>query len=123
MYEIFIRTDFSAAHYLRDYPGDCEHLHGHNWGVEVAVRSSDLNRIDIGIDFRELKKAVAGVIAGLDHHNLNEIPAFRDKNPSSELIAQHIYNKVKEALTGFPSVEIARVTVTETPRSGVTYWE
>ncbi|NOR04952.1 MAG: 6-carboxytetrahydropterin synthase QueD, partial [Deltaproteobacteria bacterium] len=55
MFDIFIRTHFSAAHYLRNYPGNCEHLHGHNWDVEVVVRAEKLNKIDVGIDFRDLK--------------------------------------------------------------------
>ncbi|MBW1966976.1 MAG: 6-carboxytetrahydropterin synthase, partial [Deltaproteobacteria bacterium] len=67
MFEVSIRTHFSAAHYLRNYPGNCEHLHGHNWNVEVVVRAEKLNKIDVGIDFRDLKKAVAGVLSELDH--------------------------------------------------------
>ncbi len=122
-YEIFVKMEFSAAHYLRNYPGNCERLHGHNWGVEVAVRTARLDSIDVGIDFRDLKKAVSQVIDELDHKNLNEIDEFRERNPSSELIAVHIFRKVRDALAHRPDVCVSRVTVSETPRSGVTYWE
>ncbi|CAG36995.1 related to 6-pyruvoyltetrahydropterin synthase (partial length) [Desulfotalea psychrophila LSv54] len=40
MFEIFIKTHFSGAHHLRDYPGDCEHPHGHNWKVKVTARAT-----------------------------------------------------------------------------------
>jgi len=116
MFEVSIRTHFSAAHYLRNYPGNCEHLHGHNWNVEVVVRAEK-------IDFRDLKKAVAGVLSELDHTNLNDHPRFRDKNPSSERLAEYIYHRVKEDLKSFSRIELARVTVCETPETGVTYWE
>ncbi len=123
MYEIFVKTHFSAAHYLRNYPGRCEHLHGHNWSVEVVVRARELNEIDVGIDFRDLKGVVNRVLEELDHTNINEHPAFREQNPSSELLARYIYRRVREELAPFSGVEPARVTVGETPQTGVTYWE
>ncbi len=123
MYEIFVRTHFSAAHYLRNYPGQCEHLHGHNWSVEVVVRAKELNEIDVGIDFRDLKKVVKSVLDELDHTNINEHPAFLEQNPSSELLARYIFRRVQEELSRFPGVEAARVTVGETPQTGVIYWE
>ncbi len=122
MFEIFVRSHFSSAHYLRDYPGKCEHLHGHNWNVEVAVAADTLNEIDVGIDFRDLKGIVNGILDGLDHTNLNEHPAFKETNPSSESIARYIYDQVAMELErSFPGVRPLRVTVCETPSSGVTY--
>jgi len=123
MFDIFIRAHFSAAHYLRDYPGNCEHLHGHNWDVEAVVRAEKLDKIDVGIDFRDLKKALAGVLSELDHTNLNDHPEFKDKNPSSERLAQYIYKRLKEDLKLFRDIEMVRVTVCETSKTGVTYWE
>ncbi|MGB9711985.1 MAG: 6-carboxytetrahydropterin synthase QueD [Dissulfurimicrobium sp.] len=123
MFEIFIKTHFSAAHYLRNYPGNCEHLHGHNWDVEVVVGAEGLNEIDVGIDFRDLKKSVHDVLAGLDHTNLNDHPAFKAYNPSSERLAEYIYKMVKGVISGFKGVRLLRVTVCETPMTGVTYVE
>ncbi len=123
MYEIFVERHFAAAHYLRNYPGNCEFLHGHNWIVRVYVKAEGLNEIDVGIDFRELKKIVDNVIDGLDHTNINDHPEFQDKNPSSENIASFIYKGVKERLSKNGGVNVSRVIVCETPTTGVTYWE
>jgi 6-pyruvoyltetrahydropterin/6-carboxytetrahydropterin synthase len=123
MFNLFIKTHFSAAHYLRNYPGNCEHLHGHNWNVEVVVKAEVINEIDVVIDFRDLKKIVAGVLSELDHTNLNDHPWFKDKNPSSERLAEYIYNRIKENLRSFSELELARATVCETPETGVTYFE
>ncbi len=121
MYEVFIKTHFSSAHYLRNYPGNCEHLHGHNWDVEVTVGAADLDDIDVAIDFRALKKIVAGVMDELDHKNLNEHPAFSSRNPSSERLAEFIYQQVENGLSSYPGVRMVRVKVCETPSSGVIY--
>jgi len=53
MFVLKIVTDFASAHSLRDYPGNCSRLHGHNWQVEVSVESEVLDALGIVIDFRE----------------------------------------------------------------------
>ena len=58
MYDIFVNTYFAGAHHLRDYPGDCEKPHGHNWKVRVTVRATELDHLGMGIDFTVLKKYV-----------------------------------------------------------------
>ncbi len=76
IFEISVTTEFSAAHSLQGYPGNCAQVHGHNWTVEVFVRCRELNAIGIGIDFREVKRAIRESIETLDHSCLNEHPSF-----------------------------------------------
>ena len=121
MFDIFIDSHFSGGHHLRNYPGNCERPHGHNWKVTVTVRVSELDKLGMGIDFRTVKTAVAGVIDDLDHHDLNEHPAFQKKNPSSENIALHIYDSLKKVLIS-DRYRVFSVTVRETENSGVTYY-
>jgi len=116
MFELTVRDEFSAAHQLRGYRGSCENLHGHNWRVEVAVRGEELDETGLLIDFRELKAALREVLSELDHRHLNELPAFREKNPSSENLARYIFERLSEKLSGKP-VRVFRVTVCETERS------
>ena len=120
MFELTVRDEFSAAHQLRGYEGACENLHGHNWKVEVVVRGSRLNEIGILIDFKELKKALKEILSELDHRHLNEHPAFKDRNPSSENLARFIFERLEEKLAGKP-VEVFRVTVCETERACASY--
>lgn len=122
MFDIFIQTHFSAGHHLRDYPGDCEKPHGHNWNVEVTVRATELDKLGMGVDFRTIKDAVALVMDTLDHRDLNEHPAFRDQNPSSENISVYIYNALKEPLAD-KRYSLYSVLVGETPNTGVIYRE
>lgn len=116
MFELTVRDEFSAAHQLRGYEGACEKLHGHNWRVEVAVRGERLNEIGILLDFKELKAHLREILSELDHRNLNEHPAFLQKNPSSENLARYIFERLSERLSGRP-VRVYRVTVCETERS------
>jgi 6-pyruvoyltetrahydropterin/6-carboxytetrahydropterin synthase len=121
-FEISVATEFSAAHSLHGYPGDCAQVHGHNWTVEVFVRCRALNDIGIGIDFREVKRAIKESIDTLDHSCLNEHPAFERANPSSENIAKFLYKELGPRINS-ENAKISRVKVSETPKTGACYWE
>ena len=122
MFDIFVRTHFSAGHHLREYPGNCEKPHGHNWKIEVTVRATELDELGMAIDFRVVKDAVNQVADTLDHIDLNEHPEFRDKNPSSENIAVYIFNQLKGLLTS-DRYQPYSVEVRETDSCGVIYRE
>jgi len=121
MYDIFIKTHFAGAHHLRDYPGECEKPHGHNWKVEVMVRAAKLDNCGMGIDFKILKKIVKEVIDKLDHHDLNTLPWFQEKNPSSEYIAEFIFEEVNNLLPD-DNCTLRRVMVMETDSQGLYYY-
>ena len=122
VFEVYVKSHFSAAHSLRGYPGDCARMHGHNWMVEVFVRCAELDSIGIGIDFRDIRTAVKEVLAGLDHSDLNELPLFSEQNPSSENIAKFLYRELSARLNT-QKVRVSRVKVSETPGAGAFYWE
>ena len=120
MFVLKIVTDFASAHSLRNYPGDCSRLHGHNWGVKVSVCSEVLNDMGIAIDFREIKNQTKSVAKRLDHQYLNEIPPFDVLNPTAENIAKYIFDEVG-LLINTKDVKVKEVTIWETARSAVTY--
>ena len=96
MYEIKTQAFFSAAHHLLNYDGECENQHGHNWMVEAYVKGETLDKSNILIDYKVLKRELNAVLDLLDHKDINEIPEFHGESPSSEMIAAFIYNKLKE---------------------------
>ncbi|MBP1661674.1 MAG: 6-pyruvoyl tetrahydrobiopterin synthase [Candidatus Aminicenantes bacterium] len=107
-----VRDKFSAAHFLREYKGKCEKVHGHTFQVEVAIAVRELDRTGIGYDFTEIKKTLAAALP--DHALLNETYAF---NPSAENIARHLYGELKKA---YP---VESVTVWESEDASATYAE
>ncbi len=123
MFKLKVEDHFSSAHYLRNYGGSCENLHGHNWKVELVVEGFKLNPSDILIDFKILKKFLKDVLSELDHKLLNDLPYFQNTNPSSERIAEYIFKKMKEKLSDYPDVKVKEVTVYETEKASATYCE
>lgn len=97
MFEVRVEADFAAAHFLKDYNGKCENLHGHNYKVYAHVKGSTLNEGGMLLDFTKLKTALRSVCKHLDHTNLNDFEIFQ-QNPSAERIAMYIYDGIIEAL-------------------------
>ena len=116
MYEIRIKTEFAAAHNLREVGGRCESLHGHNFTVEVAVEAQNLNEAGMVIDFRLLKEKTRTVLEQLDHRYLNQLPVFEKTNPSSENLAAFIFQELARSLDG-PSLQLRSVSVWESETS------
>lgn len=122
MFDIFVKSHFSAGHHLRNYPGNCERPHGHNWKIVVTIRAVKLDELGMALDFRVAKDSVKKVVDSLDHIDLNEHPAFQDRNPSSENIAVYIFDNLKDILTT-SSYAPHSVQVRETDNCGVIYRE
>ncbi|MCR4899395.1 MAG: 6-carboxytetrahydropterin synthase QueD [Treponema sp.] len=99
MFEVRVEADFSAAHFLKDYNGKCENLHGHNYKVFAHVKGRILNEGGMLLDFTKLKGALRSVCAKLDHTNLNDMEVF-EQNPSAERIAMFVYDGIVSELAG-----------------------
>jgi len=121
-YTLKILADFASAHTLRDYPGDCSRMHGHNWKLEVEVTATVLNEFGMGMDFKTIKTATRKLAKTLDHRYLNDIPPFDTVNPTAENIAQYFYQNLSKTLN-IDTAKISGVTLWETDRACVRYSE
>jgi len=118
-----VDDEFGAAHQLRNYGGKCEQLHGHNFKVRVEVGG---NRLDLEtgllLDFKVLKSMLKKELSSLDHKFLNDLPEFKDMNPSSENIAALVYRKLKDEVQSH-GVTLNWVMVAEKKGSRAFYGE
>ncbi|HAA03001.1 MAG TPA: 6-carboxytetrahydropterin synthase QueD [Syntrophobacteraceae bacterium] len=120
-YQVKIITDFAAAHNLRNFRGKCENLHGHNWKVEVVLRGDRLDESGVLMDFGELKEATREILTALDHQYLNDLAYFKERNPSSEYIAQYLFERLSERLNR-DYCRIFQVSAWESANSCATYF-
>jgi len=86
----------------------------------VVVCGEELDETGMLVDFRKLKSAVREATSGLDHADLNALAAFKSSNPTSENIARHLFERLRETLAGH-GCRLDHVTVRETPDSSATY--
>lgn len=121
MFELIIETDFSAAHNLREYKGQCERLHGHNWKVQVVLKSEKVDKLGMVMDFRDAKRVVGEIINRFDHVYLNELADFAEVNPTTENLSKILYEELRHDLPA--GVKVEKVTTWESDRCGASYFE
>ncbi|MEK7691880.1 MAG: 6-carboxytetrahydropterin synthase [Bdellovibrionota bacterium] len=122
-FELRVEVEFSAAHHLEGYPGDCARPHGHNWVLEIFARSQGLDSIGLAVDFKALKSKARELVAPWDHQDLNVLPDFKPattRNPSAEEIAKLAFERLSDSINT-AQTRIDRVTVWENPRCSATY--
>ncbi len=114
--EIYKSFTFEAAHLLPNVPEGhkCARLHGHSFRVELRVAGPLGAESGWVMDFADLEAAFAPLHAILDHRYLNEIEGL--ENPTSEVIAHWIWERLKPALPN-----LSEVVLRETCRAGAVY--
>ena len=121
-YQLKVVTEFASAHTLRDYPGACSRMHGHNWKVELEAIATSLDEVGMGIDFKKMKNAANEVGDELDHRYLNDLEPFTEINPTAENIAAYMYQEISKRLNS-ETIKVSAVTLWETDRACVRYSE
>lgn len=119
-YTLKVLVEFAAAHVLNGYPGDCSRMHGHNWKVEVEVESSELDHLGMVIDFKTMKLHAREVAKQLDHRYLNDLEAFKKRNPTAENIAAWFFSELSRRIDT-PAIRVKALTLWETDRACVRY--
>ena len=120
MHEVSVTLQFSAAHNLRGYRGQCEALHGHNWKVEVSLAARTLDKLGMVADFKVIKGHLKAILAPLDHAYLNNLADFKKINPTSEHIARLVFEGMRKRISA-GGLKVSKVRVWETDNSCATY--
>lgn len=120
MFLLNVKASYDSAHFLRNYRGKCEKLHGHHYVVEAGLTYDDVGEGGMAFDFTEAKRHLREIAGRLDHENINEIPPFTELEPSAENQARWIYQEMR-GLLGADGEHLAYVRVWETPNQWAQY--
>ena len=137
MYRLTTEAHFDSAHFLTDYFGKCENLHGHRWRVVASIEAAELGlngtERDMVMDFGAFKRVVREEVDALDHTFLVEegslAPATLEAlaaegfsltilpfRTTAENLAAYLYGRLADR--GLP---VSEVSVFETPLNCATY--
>lgn len=137
MYGLRTEAEFDAAHFLTDYHGKCENLHGHRWRVVAYIEQPQLRAEgtmkDMVIDFGDFKRELRALADSLDHTFIVEEGSLMPKTlacleeegftlsivpfrTTAENLARWFSDRLEER--GLP---VAQVEVYETPANCAIY--
>jgi 6-pyruvoyltetrahydropterin/6-carboxytetrahydropterin synthase len=123
MYVVSVQAHYDSAHFLRNYKGKCENLHGHRYVVEVALATDELNEAGLAFDFVDVKRHTRELADWLDHKNLNDLPPFDEIEPSAENQARFFFDELKRKLPEPMKDALLYTRVWETPTQFAQYSE
>lgn len=99
MYSVTVRDHFMIAHSLRGEAfGPAQGLHGATYVVDVTLRRPRLDDDGVVVDIGRARTALARVLAGLHHRNLDEVPELAGQNTTTEFLARLVFERMAEAL-------------------------
>jgi 6-pyruvoyltetrahydropterin/6-carboxytetrahydropterin synthase len=121
-FTVRVEARFESAHYLREYRGISEPLHGHSYKVEadLAARGGGVDEDAIAVDFVSAKRKLEELAKKLDYGCINDIPPFTEINPSAENIAEWFAEEL-QAVVADENALVVAVTIWEGPVNSVTY--
>ena len=120
-YTVRVEARFEAAHFLREYRGISEPLHGHSYKVEADLegRGGGVDQDAIAVDFVSAKRKLEALAKTLDYGCINDVAPFTEVNPSAENIAAWFAEELQREVADEGAIVVA-VTVWEGPVNAVT---
>lgn len=122
----------NTAHRLLDYPGKCQRVHGHNYGITFILESEQLNKMGMVVDFSVVKKSIGKWLdENWDHRFMlyDEDPLSKEIspmakakygvvdvpfNPTAEGMAYHLLNEICPFIVANNTIRVIAVEVEET---------
>ncbi|MCR5845123.1 MAG: 6-carboxytetrahydropterin synthase [bacterium] len=137
MYSLKTESAFDSAHFLTDYDGKCENLHGHRWRVVAYIEVDQLQESgtmkDMVVDFTVFKRDVRALALELDHTFIVEegslapetVAALEGESfrlyfvpfrTTSENLAKYFFERLADK--GYP---VSQIEMYETPNNCAIY--
>ena len=126
MFSVTVRDHMLVAHSLRgEVFGPAQALHGATYVVDATFRGETLDN-GILVDIAAATDELSGLVGALTHRNLDEVPELAGLNTTTEVLAQHVADRLAErvhdgAFGRDPRVTGISVTLHESHVAWATY--
>lgn len=99
MYSVSVRDHLMIAHsYKGEVFGPAQRLHGATLVVDVEFRRPGLDADGIVVDIGRATEVLHAVLAELNFRNLDEDPAFKGRNTTTEFLARVVFDRMVAAI-------------------------
>jgi 6-pyruvoyl-tetrahydropterin synthase len=98
MYTVGVRDHIMIAHSFRgEVFGPAQKLHGATYVIDVELRRTSVDADGIVVDIGRARDALREVLAALDYKNLDEEPSLAGRNPTTEVLARTVFDRMARA--------------------------
>ena len=96
MYSLAVSDHVMIAHsFVGDIFGPAQRLHGATYAVEVELRRRELDADGLVCDIGKALDTLKSVLGEFNYRNLDEMPAFKSRNTTTEFLAGEIFRCMK----------------------------
>jgi 6-pyruvoyl-tetrahydropterin synthase len=98
VFSVTVRDHLMVAHSLRgEVFGPAQRLHGATFVVDATFRRESLDDDGIVVDIGRAAAELARVVGELSYRNLDDEPAFKGSNTTTEVLARHVADRLADA--------------------------
>jgi 6-pyruvoyltetrahydropterin/6-carboxytetrahydropterin synthase len=121
IYTVAVERDFIGRHWLfgGDWGAENE-IHSHHYKVEVQLESTELDRHGYLVDIVDIEAGLDEIIAHYRDRTLNELPEFKDLNPSIERLSKLFCEALSERIHA-PNISAVTVKIWENQIAWASY--
>ena len=99
MFSVGVRDHVMIAHSFKgEVFGPAQRVHGATFVVDVEFRSAEMSADGIVVDIGRAHDELKSVLAELNYRNLDELDAFKGRNTTTEFLARHVFDRLREAI-------------------------
>src|SRR2546428_12032925 len=99
MYSVTVRDYVMIAHSFKgEVFGPAQRLHGATLVVDAEFRRRDLDADGIVVDIGRATEALKAILADLNFRNLDDEPAFKGRNTTTEFLARVVFDRLAAAV-------------------------
>jgi 6-pyruvoyltetrahydropterin/6-carboxytetrahydropterin synthase len=99
VFTVSVRDHFMIAHsFSGQVFGPAQKLHGATYVVDVEFRRPELDPDGIVVDIGRASDGLREVLAALNFRNLDDEPAFRGKNTTTEFLAFIVHERMAKKI-------------------------
>ncbi len=109
-----------ASHQVSKADGSLEPIHGHNWRIQAVVAGDKLDSAGVLIDGGLLERLLDEAIDHLDHQHFNDMPEFKDRPVSAEVVAEYLAGLLAPKINR-EGRRLAEIRVWQTERTSAAY--
>lgn len=98
MFAVEVRDHVMIAHSFRgEVFGPAQALHGATFVIDAAFIAEMLDRNGIVVDIGRAHEVLKEILKPLNYRNLDEVPAFKGINTTTEFLTKHVFDGLAAA--------------------------
>jgi 6-pyruvoyl-tetrahydropterin synthase len=98
MFAVEVRDHIMIAHSFKgEIFGPAQQVHGATFVIDATIYAKTLDEHNIVVDIARAHEVLKEMLAELNYKNLDDVPAFKGQNTTTEFLTKHLFDGLANA--------------------------